>query len=363
MRAVAVTLLGVSEYTMGRKVGVKNQKLVDHTVRRIRESGVLSIKLAQSIANRKTVILDDLLSASLSEMQCITTYDKTSGLATHQASIAIVSQLSDGSCVKVIRDDSILSDVSDLKKMVTILRMLKLPKVIHETLESLIDEINMSTERQKFLSFSESLKDSDLITVPVVKSSTVSRVVMEYVDSILIKDMPTSIDLDLVNEFFSQVILSAFKSGVFHVDLHAGNVGFKDDRFVIYDMGSVNVVTDSEMQDLWQVLVSSTEHVFFDDWKEVARELLDYKVALKINDPNELKLIVNCITAYSRGEINLDDMMNTFKVIRGGIITSTSISRIFQSIALLEGTCKTMNDDFVPYNAIKLWDILRSSRN
>jgi hypothetical protein len=70
--------------------------------------------------------------------------------------------------------------------------------------------------------------------------------------------------------------------------------------------------------------------MYFRRLKEVARELLDYKVALKINDPNEPKLIVNCITAYSRGEINLDDMMNTFKVIRGGIITSTSISRIFQ---------------------------------
>lgn len=363
MRAVGATLLGVCEYTTGRKVGVSKHQLVDHTVRRIREGGVLSIKLAQSIANRKTVILDDLLSASLSEMQCITTYDETSGLATHQASIAVVQQIGDGTCVKTIRDDSILSDVKDLKKLVTVLRLLKLPNVIHETLESLIDEINMSTERQKFISLSGSLRDCDMITVPVIKSSTVSRVEMEYVDSVLIKDMSTPIDLDRVNEFFSQVILSAFKSGVFHVDLHAGNVGFKDDRFVIYDMGSVNVVTDSEMQDLWQVLVNSSEHVFFEDWNEVARELLDYKVALKINDPNELKLIVNCIVAYSRGEIDLDGMMNTFKVIRGGIITSTSVSRIFQSIALLEGTCKTMNDDFVPYNAIKLWDILRSSRN
>jgi hypothetical protein len=58
----------------------------------------------------------------------------------------------------------------------------------------------MSTERQKILSFSESLKDSDLISTRR-QSSTVSRVVMEYVDSIL-KDMPTSIDLNLVNEFF-----------------------------------------------------------------------------------------------------------------------------------------------------------------
>jgi hypothetical protein len=96
-------------------------------------------------------------------MQCITTYDKTSGLATHQAPrIAPCHSRALMDRVKVIRDDSILSDVSDLKKMVTILR--KAPKVIHETLESLIDEINMSTERQNFLSFSESLKDSDSIT-------------------------------------------------------------------------------------------------------------------------------------------------------------------------------------------------------
>jgi hypothetical protein len=62
--------------------------------------------------------------------------------------------------------------------------------------------------------------------------------------------------------------------------------GFKDDRFVIHDMGSVNVVTDSEMQDLWQVLVSSTEHVFSTiERSSTGAVRIDYKVALKINDP------------------------------------------------------------------------------
>jgi hypothetical protein len=41
----------------------------------------------------------------------------------------------------------------------------------------------------------------------------------------------------------SQVILSAFKSGVFHADLHAVQRGVQR-QIRYHDMGSVNVVTD-----------------------------------------------------------------------------------------------------------------------
>jgi hypothetical protein len=83
----------------------------------------------------------------------------------------------------------------------------------------------------------------------------------------------------------SQVILSASRAVYSMLTYTPWQRGVQR-RPSYHDMGSVNVVTDSEMQDLWQVLVSSTEHVFR-RLKEVARELLDYKVALKINDPNE----------------------------------------------------------------------------
>jgi hypothetical protein len=84
------------------------------------------------------------------------------------------------------------------------------------------------------------------------------------------------------------------------IDLHAGNVGFKDDRFVI-TMGSVNV-TDSEMQDLSRYLVSSTEHVF-STIERSSTGAVRLLCCVEDQHPNELKLI-NCITAYSRGEIN-----------------------------------------------------------
>jgi predicted unusual protein kinase regulating ubiquinone biosynthesis (AarF/ABC1/UbiB family) len=293
-------------------------------------------------------------------MQCLTTYDDETGLATHQASIATVTQMTDGTGIKELRDDAILFDVMDLKRLATTLRWIKSPNVLYETLEALIDEINMSSEREKFLALSRSLRDCESITVPVVHSSTNTRVVMDYVPSVLVKDRTSPIGLHLVNDFFSKMIISAFKTGVFHVDLHAGNVGYVNDGFVVYDMGSVNAIPHDEMRDLWQVLVNSSEHVFFDDWDEVSKELLKYRIVLKISDPYELKLIVENITAYSRGDIDLDAVVNTFKAVRGGVVTSTTVSRILQSVALLEGTCKAMNPDFVPYDAIKIWDVLRS---
>jgi hypothetical protein len=66
--------------------------------------------------------------------------------------------------------------------------------------------------------------------------------------------------------------------------------------------------------------------MFFDDWDEVSKELLKYRIVLKIRPYNELKLIVENITAYSRGDIDLDAVVNTFKAVRE--VLCTTVSRI-----------------------------------
>jgi hypothetical protein len=76
-------------------------------------------------------------------------------LATHQASIATVTQMTDGTGIKELRDDAILFDVMDLKRLATTPRWIKSPNVLYETLEALIDEINMSSEREKFSHYRE----------------------------------------------------------------------------------------------------------------------------------------------------------------------------------------------------------------
>jgi predicted unusual protein kinase regulating ubiquinone biosynthesis (AarF/ABC1/UbiB family) len=64
-----------------------------------------------------------------------------------------------------------------------------------------------------------------------------------------------------VNDFFQNDNIGV-QDGVFHVDLHAGNVGYVNDGFVVYDMGSVNAIPHDEMRDLWQVLVNSFRTCF-----------------------------------------------------------------------------------------------------
>lgn len=358
MKAVYSSVLGTCEYIVGRRLKVPRSALIDHSVKRVREGGVLSIKLAQSIANRKSLIDDELLLRSLTDMQCLTTYD-ADGMATHEASIATVTQTVEGLAVKELRDDSILGDLRDLRRVHGLLVNMKAPSVVSETLHTLITEIDMSTEHAKYVSLSESLRNCSVITVPVVYSSTPTKVVMDYLPSILVKDQASNVPLDTVNQFFSQMVLAAFRTGTFHLDLHAGNVGHIDgQRFVVYDMGSVQTIDKRDMRVLLEVCVTASEHAFFDDWDAVAEVLVRGGFLSKVDDPTHLRYIVDTLFRYARNDIDIQDVVTAFKVIRGGIVADATVSKMMQSVALLEGTCKLMNPEFVPYNSVSVMDVL-----
>jgi predicted unusual protein kinase regulating ubiquinone biosynthesis (AarF/ABC1/UbiB family) len=361
MKAVACTLLGACEYTVGTRLSVPRRVLVAHTVKRIRQGGVLAIKLAQALANRKSLLDDDELAATLSGMQCVTTYDGD-GRARHEASIAVVMELGDGTAVKTLRDASVLGDLADIRRVERALRALRAPPAIYETLAALVEEIDMTTERSKYRAYAHSLRGCGNVVVPEVHASTSTRVVMTYVPSVLVKDLSAPVDIRDVNAFFSGIIVSAFTTGTFHLDLHAGNVGYVGDerKFVVYDMGSVSDVPPARMHRLRQVLVRATECAFFDDWDRVAGELLDGDVMVTIRDPGEMRRLMTTMVAYARGDVGLAAVVDGFRVVGGGVVAETTVSRMLQSVALLEGTCKMMNPDFVPYNALTPRDVLRA---
>jgi hypothetical protein len=293
--------LGVSEYTMGRKSRREKNKAC-WSYGSTSGKAAVSIKLAQSIANRKTVIPDDPLSASCRKCSVSRLMIKRRGSRhiRHRNRVTAV-------IVKVIRDDFYIerrkwfeedghdSTYADRKSY---------------TKRWIIDWRD-KYEYRTSKNFYRCQKAWKILirSPPVVKSSTVLKSSWSA-DSILIKDMPTSIDLDLVNEFFHK---SFWLQERVSIDLHAGNVGFKDDRFVI-TMGSVNV-TDSEMQDLWQVLVSSTEHVF-STIERSSTGAVRLLCCVEDQHPNELKLIKLYHRLFERWNKRID-MMNTFKVIRG----------------------------------------------
>jgi predicted unusual protein kinase regulating ubiquinone biosynthesis (AarF/ABC1/UbiB family) len=361
MKAAAVTMLGTCEYLGGRKLGMPRDMVIDHTVRRVRQGGVLSIKLAQSVANRRSLIDDDRLTSMLSDMQCVTTYDQD-GRARHEASIAVVTQCADGRAIKTLRDDAVLGDLADLRRAESALRALSAPAVLCDTLAGLVDEIDMTTERAKYLAFSASLRGRRSVVVPRVYESSSTRVVMDYVPSVLVKDLKRPVPLQRVNAFFSDVALSAFGTGVFHLDLHAGNVGCgADGAFVVYDMGSVYTVPEPRMRRMGAVLLAASEHAFFDDWSAVKSALLRGGVMVKVEDAAQLRLLSRTISRYASGGAPLETVVEAFKTIRGGVVAETDVSRIMQCVALLEGTCKLMNPAFLPYGAVSASDLLRAA--
>jgi predicted unusual protein kinase regulating ubiquinone biosynthesis (AarF/ABC1/UbiB family) len=358
MKAATISILGTCEYVAGRKLSVPRPIVLRHAVRRIRQGGVLSVKLAQSLANRKSLIDDDQLSAMLTDMQCLTTYD-AAGRARHEASIAVVTQTADGRAVKTLRDESILGDLADLEWLVAKLREAGAPAILTDTLAALVDEIDMSTERAKCRALTASLAERSSVRVPHVYSSTGTRVVMDYVPSVLVKDLTARVPLERVNTFFSDVVVSAFRTGVFHLDLHAGNVGCTPTGFVVYDMGSVHTVPPDRMRSLGAVLVRASEHAFFDDWQRVADSLLKGGVMVNVRDARELRVLVQTISRYASGGDDLAAVVEAFRTVRGGVVAETDVARMMQCVALLEGTCKLMNPSFLPYGAVKLSDLFR----
>ena len=139
--------------------------------------------------------------------------------------------------------------------------------MLEEFRKSLLQELDYRQEARNLVTFSENLREFELIVVPhPIEDYTSSRVLtMEYIKGKKITTLSplARIDIDgdsLAEELFRAYLQQILVDGFFHADPHPGNVFLTDDnRIAIVDLGMVARITPRLQENLLQLLLSISE--------------------------------------------------------------------------------------------------------
>jgi predicted unusual protein kinase regulating ubiquinone biosynthesis (AarF/ABC1/UbiB family) len=328
--------------------GVPGHLVAADVSRIIRNGGVVTQKVAQIVASRPDIITDPFLLTELRELQ-----SREISPGVHQASIATVTlDRKKGVAIKRLNDDDVLAEGRSIAIALALLRPLRnvgQMAVCVDMLDTLLNELDFKSEFRKNERLRDALRRSDVVEVPRTLSSTDTEVVMDIVDSVLVKDLGDSeVPIDLVNAFFRDMTMAAMRTGVVHLDLHSGNVGVSSDsrKVVVYDMGSIREVDIRTARKAFGAMFRASELLFFEDWDGLARHLVANKLVIEVRKVRNLKLLTEVSLRYARGEATSVDIGMCLQEIKGDVNLDASIFQLVQSVSILEGCCKVMNPAF-----------------
>jgi ubiquinone biosynthesis protein len=260
---------------------MNNKKIAGTWLKKtLEDSGPTYIKIGQFIGNRSDLFGKDV-SEELSKLQNQT---KTSFKAPKpkgvyemnedpiaSASIAQVhlGKLEDGRLVAIkIKRPNVDSDLkNELKNIRDTIRLSKivmsemslLSDWFNDFEKTVADELDFSKEVSNIKLFSKIYKYNQNVRVPRVipELSGKDHIVMEYLPSEPIKKCknPIEVSENLMNTFIEQILYN----GVIHGDLHAGNIGVRGNKLVMYDFGNVIRIPDFYQKAMRDVLVASQD--------------------------------------------------------------------------------------------------------
>lgn len=335
-------------YYVQTKHGVRGDIVATDVSRIIRNGGVVTQKVAQIVASRPDIISDRYLLIELRELQ-----SREIRPGVHQASIATVTlDRHNGVAVKRLNDEGVLAEGRKIAIALALMRPLRnigQIAVCVDMLDTLLNELDFKSEFRKNERLREALIRSEVVEIPKTLYSTETEVVMDIVDSVLVKDLGESeVPIALVNEFFKDMTMAAMRTGVVHLDLHSGNVGVSSDlqKVVVYDMGSIREVDIRTARKAFGAMFRASELLFFEDWEGLASHLVESKLVIEVKKVRNVKLLTEVSLRYARGEATSVDIGMCLQEIKGDVSLDSSIFQLVQSMSILEGCCKVMNPAF-----------------
>jgi predicted unusual protein kinase regulating ubiquinone biosynthesis (AarF/ABC1/UbiB family) len=342
-------MTAAAQYAVLTRRGVPPEVVASRVAATIRSGGMVSQKVAQVVVSRPDIITDVDLVRELRELQ-----SREVSPDVHQASIATVTlDRLEGTAVKCFNDASVLRDGAKLEVALRVLRPLRpaLPNlaVMVDMIETLLNELDFGSELAKNRLLRDSLDGSDCVIVPETLASSDTRVVMRIVDSVLAKDLgDRAAPLDVVNGFFRDMTMAAVRTGVVHLDLHSGNVGYcsESSKIVVYDMGSIRQVDTDVSRRAMRSMLKASELLFFGDWDGLAEYLVHRNLVVEVKDTRNLRLLTDVSMRYARGDATAVDIGMCLREIKGDVNLDASVFQLIQSISILEGCCKVLNPAF-----------------
>ncbi len=339
----------------------------------LRQYGVLGIKLGQILATRFDLVpagvrkelalfydqleevpytsIEEVLQSEWTEEQRARLVLDTTPLSS--ASIAQVYRAKgvngEDWVVKVVKPtsmESLTQGVADLKRVRRLMRLLpfvrKYVGFVDQLTGVLLDELNMLQEASNMATISALCSK---VRMPAVEWGLTTKhiLVMEYVEGVALNRVKSSqkeIANQLLDMFFDQV----FTSGVYHADMHPGNIRVHGGEAYLIDFGMVGYLSNQERYDLGVLCLGFVLR----DERLVTEGILGLCPS-EIKDPVRLRSdIFRCVIKYTTFQLGSIDFESSLQDLLGvlgrhRIQINPKLTALVKTLVTLQGVVSSID--------------------
>jgi len=360
--------LGITFIKLGQLLSTRSDLLPPEY---IAELSKLQDQVSTTIpAKEIEAILDAELNRPLQDIFALFEYEPLAAASIGQAHTATMLNSTDvvvkirrpGAVEQVEEDLSIIQNLANIaNRRWDVAELYDLPGLVYEFSQSLRAELDYMSEARNAESFAKNFANDPSVHIPPVflEATTSSIITLERIQGIKINNI-TELDRaghsrpELAKQVTHIILQMVFEDGLFHADLHPGNLFvIEGGQIGLIDFGKVGTVDERTQQQLAAVLLA----LGMQDSERLTDTILSIAVTRKpVNRmllQRDLQRLVSSFHGKPLKEIAFGAIINDALAIvrRYYLQLPSSYSNLFQSIVMLEGICTQLDPD---YNLVEL---------
>ncbi|MGZ3617754.1 MAG: ABC1 kinase family protein [Ktedonobacteraceae bacterium] len=360
--------LGITFIKLGQLLSTRSDLLPPEY---IAELSKLQDQVSTTIpAKEIEAILDEELNRPVQDIFALFEYEPLAAASIGQAHTATMLNSTDvvvkirrpGAVDQVEEDLSIIQNLASIaNRRWDVAELYDLPGLVYEFSQSLRAELDYMSEARNAESFAKNFANDPSVHIPPVflEATTSSIITLERVQGIKINNI-TELDRtgisrpELAKQVTHIILHMVFEDGLFHADLHPGNLFvIEGGQIGLIDFGKVGTVDERTQQQLAAVLLA----LGMQDSERLTDTILGIAVTRKpVNRmllQRDLQRLVSGFHGKPLKEIAFGAIINDALAIvrRYYLQLPSSYSNLFQSIVMLEGICTQLDPD---YNLVEL---------
>lgn len=232
---------------------------------------------------------------------------------------------------------------------------INLLEIVEEFANVILQEIDFLQEAQNTIRFYENFKkrDSVIIPKPYLEHSGSEVFVMECIQGLTMKDFlvqatpaqKKALAVNGLNAYMSMI----FKDGIFHADLHSGNMMVMNDmKLAIVDFGMVGRLSKKVQQGITNLFLSLSE----EDYDRMAFEYIELAGGFQKIDREkfaaDLRKLFSPSLELKRSGSNIALLMNQAINIglKRNLTLPAELVLLMRSLLVLEGMAKSLYTEF-----------------
>jgi len=360
--------LGITFIKLGQLLSTRSDLLPPEY---ITELSKLQDQVSTTISAKEIeAILNEELNRPLQDIFALFEYEPLAAASIGQAHTATMLNATDvvvkirrpGAVEQVEEDLAIIQNLANIaNRRWDVAELYDLPGLVYEFSQSLRAELDYMSEARNAESFAKNFANDPSVHIPPVylEATTSSIITLERIQGIKINDI-TELERaglsrpELAKQVTHIILQMVFEDGLFHADLHPGNLFvIEGGQIGLIDFGKVGTVDERTQQQLAAVLLA----IGMQDSERLTDTILGIAVTRKpVNRmllQRDLQRLVSGFHGKPLKEIAFGAMINDALAIvrRYYLQLPSSYSNLFQSIVMLEGICTRLDPD---YNLVEL---------